>query len=101
MTYYTQILFVKAGQETVFHSFEDHVLPLLQRYRGELIYRVRPPKPSVVVTTLGYPYELHVVTFPTKSDFQAYRDDPQRMQYLPLKDESISRVLLIEGVLLS
>lgn len=101
MTYYTQILFVKEGQETAFHSFEDYVLPLLQRYGGELLYRVRPPKQSVVATTLGYPYELHIVTFLTKSDFQAYRDDPQRTQYLPLKDESISRVLLIEGELSS
>lgn len=101
MIYYTQILFVKTGQEAVFHSFEDHVLPLLQRYGGELIYRVRPPKPAVITTTVGYPYELHVVTFPTKNDFQAYRDDPQRTQYMPIKDESISRVLLIEGELLS
>ena len=82
MIYYTQILFVKPGQETVFHAFEDHVLPLLQHYGGELVYRVRPPKPSVLVTTLDYPYELHLVTFPTRSDFRAYRDNPQRAQYL-------------------
>ncbi len=100
MTYYTQILFVKEGQEGIFHAFEDQVLPLLQRFGGELVYRVRPPKPSVVTTTLGYPYELHIVTFPTETDFQAYRDDPQRRQYLHLKNDSINRVLLIEGKLI-
>lgn len=97
MIYYTQILFVKPGQETVFHSFEDQVLPLLQRHNGELLYRVRPPESSVIATTLGYPYELHLVTFATREDFEAYRDDPQRQQYLALKEQSIERVLLIEG----
>jgi hypothetical protein len=95
MLYYTQILFVKPGQETVFQTFEDHVLPLLQRYQGELLYRVRPPQSAVIFTTLGRPYELHLVTFPTKADFEAYRDDPQRQHYLALKDQSIDRVLLI------
>ena len=69
MIYYTQILFVKPGKETLFHAFEDQVLPQLQRCRGELVYRVRPPKPSVLVTTLDYPYEPQIVTFPTKAIF--------------------------------
>ncbi|MFC5410260.1 DUF1330 domain-containing protein [Larkinella bovis] len=100
MLYYTQILFVKPGQETVFHSFEDQVLPLLARYNGELVYRVRPSESAVVTTTFGYPYEIHLVTFPAKADFEAYRDDPQRLQFIDLKNQSIDRVLLIEGVAL-
>lgn len=101
MLYFTQILFVNEGQEAVFHSFEDHVLPLLQRHNGELLYRVRPPKPAVVATTMGYPYEIHLVTFPTQTDFEAYRDNPERTQYVPLKDQSINKVLLIKGELVS
>ncbi|GAB3316674.1 hypothetical protein GCM10027299_07210 [Larkinella ripae] len=100
MLYYTQILFIKPGQETVFHTFEDHVLPLLQNHNGELLYRVRPPEASVVATTLGHPYEIHLVTFATRADFEAYRDDPQRLHYLELKNQSIERVLLIEGTAL-
>ncbi|MBD2756787.1 DUF1330 domain-containing protein [Spirosoma validum] len=100
MIYYTQILFVKPGREDVFHSFEDQVLPLLQQHHGELIYRVRPPKSSVVATTFGNPYEIHLVSFRSREDFEAYRDDPQRLQYVPLKDQSIERVMLIEGKLL-
>ncbi|RAK02809.1 hypothetical protein LX87_00929 [Larkinella arboricola] len=100
MLYYTQILFVKPGQETVFHSFEDQVLPLLERYNGELIYRIRPSESSVIATTLGYPYEIHLVTFKARADFEAYRDDPERKRHLALKDQSIDRVLLIEGAAL-
>ncbi|GAB3932124.1 DUF1330 domain-containing protein [Larkinella terrae] len=101
MLYFTQILFVNEGQEAVFHSFEDRVLPLLQRHRGELLYRVRPLKPAVVATAMGYPYEVHLVTFPTMADFEAYRDDPERLQHMPLKNQSIAKVLLIKGEQLS
>ncbi|GAB3255668.1 hypothetical protein GCM10027347_16970 [Larkinella harenae] len=97
MLYYTQLIFIKEGHEATFHSFEEHVLPLLQRHQGELVYRIRPAMDSVLTTTLGYPYEIHLVSFSDRSHFEAYRDDPQRLQYLPLKDESVERVMLIEG----
>ncbi|MFD1145200.1 DUF1330 domain-containing protein [Larkinella insperata] len=73
---------------------------MLQRHHGELLYRVRPPASSVVATTLGYPYEIHLVTFATRADFEAYRDDPERQRHLSLKDQSIERVLFIEGAAL-
>lgn len=100
MLYYTQLVFVKPGQETVFQQFEDRVLPLLAHFNGKLIYRVRPAESAVITTTLGHPYELHLVTFPTRTDFEAYRDDPQRLQFLELKNQSIERVILIEGTAL-
>lgn len=97
MLYYTQLIFVKEGQEKAFHAFEDHVLPLLNRHNGELIYRVRPPKNAVIETTVGYPYELHLVTFASRADFENYRDDPERQHYMPLKEQSIIKAVLIEG----
>jgi hypothetical protein len=100
MLYYTQIIFLKEGQEDVFNEFEDHVLPLLGRHNGELLYRVRPGKPAVIAASWGYPYEIHLVSFLTKADFEAYRDDKERVQYLPLKNQSVERIVLIEGNLL-
>ena len=100
MIYYTQVLFIKEGKEAIFNEFEAHVLPLLKRHNGELLYRVRPDKTSVIETNLGYPYEIHLVSFQQKTDFEAYRDDPERIQYMPLKDQSIVKALLIEGSLL-
>jgi hypothetical protein len=97
MLYYTQLIFIKEGQEAVFHEFEEHVLPLLERHNGQLLYRVRPDKANVVETSLDYPYEIHLVSFQQKEDFEAYRDDPGRMQYMPLKDQSIVKAILIEG----
>jgi hypothetical protein len=100
MLYYTQMIFLKEGQENVFNAFEAHVLPLLRRHNGELLYRVRPEKSAVIATSWGYPYEIHLVSFLDRADFEAYRDDKERIQYLPLKNQSVERILLIEGSLL-
>ncbi len=100
MLYYTQIIFVKEGKHDVFNEFEEHVLPLLQRHNGELLYRIRPDKTSVIATNWGYPYEIHLVSFQTRKDFESYRDDKERVQYLHLKEVSIEKALLIEGNLL-
>ncbi|GAB3038754.1 DUF1330 domain-containing protein [Spirosoma pulveris] len=100
MLYYTQIVFIKEGQEAVFHAFEDQVLPLLERHKGTLLYRVRPEAASVLTTTLGHPYEIHLVSFQDRTDFESYRDDPERQQHMTLKDKSVERIMLIEGKLL-
>lgn len=97
MIYYTQIIFVKDGEESTFHSFEDKVLPLLQQHNGELIYRVRPPASAVIATAFGHPYEIHIVSFKDREGFENYRDDPERLRNMQLKEESVDRMILIEG----
>ena len=100
MVYYTQIIYVKKGKQDQFNLFESQVLPLLKKYRGALVYRVRPTEEAVIESAMGRPYELHIVTFPTKEDFAAYSQDETRLQYLHLKEEAIEKVVLIEGLML-
>ena len=100
MLYYTQVIFIKEGQQDKFNLFESHVLPLLSKHNGTLVYRVRPADNAVIESTIAQPYELHLVTFPERKDFEAYRDDKERMQYMHLKEESIEKAMLIEGKLL-
>jgi hypothetical protein len=100
MLYYTQIIFIKEGKQDQFNLFESHVLPLLKKHNGTLVYRVRPAADAIIETTIGHPYELHVVTFTARTDFEAYRDDKERIKYMHLKDGSIEKALLIEGRLL-
>jgi len=97
MLYFTQIVFVKENQEETFNLFESHVLPLLKKYNGTLIYRVRPTDDCIIETTIGHPYELHLVTFPTEADFEGYRDDKERLQHMHLKEASIEKALMIKG----
>jgi len=101
MRYYTQLVFVRPGKEEAFHEFEDHVLPLLAMYGGQLLLRWRYTPGVVIDTTVGDPYEVHLVAFPTADDFRRYASDNTRTTYLHLKDTAVERVMLIEGVLLS
>jgi hypothetical protein len=97
MIYYTQLIFVRPGKEDVFHRFEDHVLPLLARYNGKLLLRVRPQADAIIATDVGRPYEVHIISFASKADFAAYAADPARQEHFPLKDESVTSAMLIEG----
>ncbi|MEO8885964.1 MAG: hypothetical protein ABI367_07865 [Mucilaginibacter sp.] len=100
MLYYTQLIFIKDNQEQAFNLFEDKVLPLLKKYNGELIYRTQLDKKLVIESSIGNPDELHIITFATKEDFNAYKNDKERLQYLHLKETSVAKAILLEGVLL-
>jgi hypothetical protein len=97
MVYITQFVFVKPGMEQTFHDFEDHVLPLLERHRGRLLYRARPQTGSIVHSEVGEPYEIHLVSFPSDEDFQAYTNDDERRQHVGLKNDSVQKALLFRG----
>jgi hypothetical protein len=100
MLYYTQLIFIKPGCETEFHAFEDKVLPLLEDHNGILVYRIRPDAGAFVTSNEPLPYEIHLVTFGSKADFEGYKTDPKRFAFMEMKDRSVEMVVLIEGVLL-
>jgi hypothetical protein len=97
MIYYTQLIFVIKGQEELFHSFEDKVLPLLKEHNGDLVYRVRPDKESFIEASAKLPYEIHLVTFPDRTDFDGYAKDPRRLEAMELKNKSVEKIILVEG----
>ncbi len=100
MYYYTQLIFIKKGQEQTFNLFEDKVLPLLKKHNGVLLYRARLNKKSIIESLIGNPYELHIISFASKEDFISYKNDDERIQYLYLKETSIEKAILIEGIAL-
>ncbi|MDP9081148.1 MAG: DUF1330 domain-containing protein [Bacteroidota bacterium] len=97
MVYYTQLIFIKPGREQEFHAFENKVLPLLKRHNGELVYRIRPDKSAFVESSQELPYEIHLVTFGSKADFEGYKADPKRMGFMEMKNNSVEKIILIEG----
>lgn len=97
MLYYTQLIYLKPGMEADFLAFEDLVLPLLEKYGGRLLLRWRSAPGTVIESNCGDPYEVHLVSFASLSDFQAYARDAVRQQHLPLKERSVEKILLIEG----
>ena len=97
MIYYTQLIFIKEGRQQEFHAFEDKVLPLLQEYNGELVYRIRPNESAFIEHSRELPYEIHIVTFNNKADFERYKTDPKRLDFIEMKNNSVEKIILIEG----
>jgi len=97
MIYYTQLIFIKPGREQDFHAFEEKVLPLLEKYNGELIYRVRPDKTAFIESSRELPYEIHLVSFGSRAGFEGYKDDPERLALIEMKNRSVEKITLIEG----
>jgi uncharacterized protein (DUF1330 family) len=97
MVYLTQLVYVREGREATFQEFEAIVLPLLAKYGGELLLRLRPDAASKIEGSQDVPYEVHVVRFANEDDFFRCVNDEERQRVLHLKDESVSVSLLIKG----
>jgi hypothetical protein len=98
MIYITQLIYLKEGKEEQFFQFEEVVIPILWKYNGQLLLRIRPTIGNFVQNTLEPPFEIHLVTFETEKDFEAFQQDEQRKSYLHLKEQSIKSVVLIKGI---
>lgn len=92
----TQLIFIKPGQEEIFHQFEDVAIPLIRKYNGTLLLRVRPDKQSFIETSMDKPYEIHLVQFDGDEDFQSFMRDEERKNFLHLKEQSIEASILVE-----
>ena len=98
MIFLTQLIYVKEGQESVFHQFEDVAIPAIRKYNGRLLLRIRPLDNSFIEYHIEKPYEIHLVEFETEQDFQNFSNDEERKQFLHLKEQSVKSVLLIKGI---
>ena len=99
MIYLTQLIYVNEGQEAVFHQFENVAIPLIKKYNGQLLLRVRPTDDAYIDEQLmDKPYEIHFVSFETEQDFRAFTQDESRKQFLHLKEQSVRAAILIQGV---
>jgi len=98
MLYITQLIYVKEGQENIFHEFEDVAIPVIAKYNGRLMLRIRPDNEAFIENTIDKPYEVHLVEFDAETDFEAFMRDEERKKFLHLKEQSIKAVMLIKGV---
>ena len=97
MIFITQLVYVKEGQENIFHQFEDIAIPRISKYNGRLLLRVRPTENTVIEHHVDRPYEIHLVEFDTERDFENFKQDEEHKKFLHLKDQSIKSLLLIKG----
>lgn len=97
MIFITQLIYVEEGKESLFHEFEDQVIPLLSKHGGQLMLRLRPDEASFLSAEIERPYEMHVLSFSAEADFDAYLNDEERSQYLDMRDRAIRASFLIKG----
>lgn len=97
MIYITQLIYIKEGQQEIFHQFEDVAIPIIAKYNGKLLFRIRPGDTAVIEASIDKPYEVHLVEFAAESDFENFMRDEERKQFLHLKEQSIKAVTLIKG----
>ena len=48
MIYITQLIYIKKGQENIFDEFEAVAIPIISKYNGQLLLRIRPTEHSMV-----------------------------------------------------
>lgn len=97
MIYITQLIFVKEGKEEKFLEFERHALPLMAKYNGNIIYRLRPSRENFIDADKELPYEIHFISFGSEQNLRDFMKDDGRLQFLHLKNESVRSMLLVKG----
>jgi uncharacterized protein (DUF1330 family) len=97
MVYITQLIYVKEGQEKVFDQFEAVAIPIIKKYNGRMLLRVRPDKGSYIEADMEKPYEIHLVEFDSEIDFKNFMKDEERKKFIHLKDQSIKASVLYQG----
>lgn len=97
MIYITQLIYIKENQENIFHQFEDIAIPIIAKYNGRLLLRIRPSDESFIQHGIEKPYEVHLVEFDTEQDFKNFMLDDERKKSLHLKEESIKASVLYQG----
>lgn len=97
MIYITQLIYIKPGQEAIFDQFEAVAIPIIAKYNGQMLLRLRPSPDNIIESSIEAPYEVHLVTFPAETDFMAFMQDEERRQFLHLKEQAIEEVVLVKG----
>jgi len=97
MIYITQLIYVKEGQEEIFHKFEDVAIPIISKYHGKLLLRIRPGESAFIECSIEKPYEVHIVEFDDEKDFLDFMKDEERKKFLHLKEQSIRTSVLYKG----
>jgi uncharacterized protein (DUF1330 family) len=98
MIYITQLIYIKEGQEKTFHEFENVAIPIIVKYNGRLLLRVRPQEDAFIENSIDKPYEIHLVEFDGEQDFVNFMHDEERKKFLHLKEQSIRSSILYKGV---
>jgi antibiotic biosynthesis monooxygenase (ABM) superfamily enzyme len=69
-------LWIRSGLETEFEAYERKVSRIMARYGGVIECAIRMLRASGDES--GEPFEVHVLKFPSRDRYDAFRDDAER-----------------------
>lgn len=98
MIYITQLIYINKDQEKLFDEFENIAIPIILKYKGKLLLRIRPTDNNYIENHIDKPYEMHLIEFETQQYFENFLKDKERMKFLHLKEKSIKSSILIQGI---
>lgn len=87
-------LFIHPGREVEFRQFETEAARIMKKYGGHIERAIRP---TVSGQSGSSPHEIHIVSFPSLEQFEAYRGDPDLAKFTPLRQVAIARTEIITG----
>ena len=87
-------LFVHPGCEAEFRQFETAAARIMERYGGHIEKVIRPLSAN---HEGPLPHEIHLVSFPSQEQFEAYRADAELAGLAALRQAAIARTELVMG----
>jgi len=87
-------LWLKDGDVTRFEAFERDAALRMAKYGGHIERAIRIDEYDGKADP---PFEVHVVSFPDRSAFRAYQEDPNTHNLASLRSEIISRSSVLAG----
>lgn len=97
MVFITNLIYINEGQEQLFDEFEKIAIPIMAKYNGRMLMRVRPGNEAFIEHSMEAPYEIHLGEFNTQEDFDAFLKDDERQKFLHMKDQAIRSTVLVTG----
>jgi hypothetical protein len=87
-------LFIHPGREIEFRQFETEAAHIMKKYEGKIERVIRP---TVSGQRNSAPHEIHIVSFPSMAQFDAYRGDTELARLAPLRQVALARTEVIIG----
>lgn len=88
-------LWIRKGLETEFETFERKASRIMARYGGAIECAIRTSKASS--DERDEPFEVHVLKFPSRDLYEAYRDDAERRSLSGERDSIITKTDILVG----
>lgn len=87
-------LWLKDNDVAGFEDFERRAAVVMARHGGRIERAIRVDRTAA---TSDAPFEMHVVSFPDRAAFDAYRVDPATQALAPQREAVIARTAVLFG----